>query len=181
MVVTDIDIRWANLILKEIKSDSNIPWTSTSRVGTTMFANNNLKSINYPRIHPTSDLNLMFDIKDSCQKYIRPNFTGTLAFCKYTKNILNHSGIFGKIAIWKLEPREDIEPHFDNLEYHLHVNRWIYNLNLDSASTDIIIDNKKLEIQQGWSFELELPLLHTFINKSSEVWYFLAFDVWKNV
>lgn len=179
IIIKDIDIKWTELILNEINADSNKSWISTADRSTTMFANNKLKSINYPLLHPTRLLHFMNTIRPICQNYVRPGFTETLNFCKHTKDRFNHSGIFGKMAIWKLEPMEEIEPHADLYEYHLYVRRWIYNLNLDSSITDTIIDNKKLEMQPGWIFELDLPLVHSFINKSSETWYFLTFDTWK--
>ena len=180
MVIKDIDINWSHLILEEIKKDSDKPWISTASKLTTLFANNKLKSINYPYLHPTLNLKMMSDIRQLCQQYLRPGFNETLNFCKYTQKLVNHSGIFGKMAIWKLEPGEKIEPHVDDLDYHSYIKRWIYNLNLDSSLTDTIIDNNKLELQQGWFFELELSLVHSFINNSSEPWYFLTFDTWKN-
>jgi len=180
MVIKNIDTNWLQLILKEIKEDSNKPWITTASKETSMFANNKLKSINYPYLHPTLNLKMMSDIRSFCQIYVRPGFNETLNFCKYTQTFANHSGIFGKMAIWKLEPKEEIEPHVDNLEYHSYIQRWIYNLNLDNSLTDTIIDNSKLELQQGWFFELDLSLVHSFINKSSEPWYFLTFDTWKN-
>ncbi len=179
IIIKDIDVKWTELILNEIYADSDNPWISTADKSTAMFANNKLKSINYPFLHPTLYLKFMEAIRPFCQKYTRPGFKETLNFCKHTKDILNHSGIFGKMAVWKLEPGEEVEPHADLLEYHLYVNRWIYQLNLDSSNTDIIVDNKKLEMQPGWMFELDLPLVHSFINKSSETWYFLTFDAWK--
>lgn len=180
-MIKDIDINWTQLILKEINEDNHRSWTSTANPDFPEFEKNELKSLNYPFLHPTIYLEKMQELRQSyLQKFVRPGFTNTLNFCRYTKDILGHSGEFGKMAIWKLEPNEKVLPHADLLDYHSYVRRWIYNINLDSNSTDIIIDNKKIEIEPGWLFELELPLVHSFINKSKETWYFLTFDTWKN-
>lgn len=179
IIIKDLDIKWAHLILNEVHADADNPWIGTGDKSIKMFAKNKLKSINYPFIHPTLYIKHMVAISPFCQQYVRPGFNETLNFCKHTKDIFNHSGVFGKMAIWKLEPGEEVEPHSDSLEYHLYIRRWTYNLNLDSSNTDIIIDNKKLEMQPGWAFELDLPLVHSFVNKSDETWYFLTFDAWK--
>ena len=179
-MITNVDLHWIESILKEIEQDNDKPWISTADEDFPDFEKNLLKSLNYPVLHPTVNLKLMSALKPIYQKYVRSGFDKTLNFCKYTKNIFGHSGEFGKMAIWKLEPNDKILPHADLFEYHSYVRRWVCNLNLDSNLTDIIINDQKIEIQQGGIFELELPLVHSFINKSNETWYFLTFDTWRN-
>jgi len=180
-MIKNIDINWTQLILNEIDKDKDQPWISTANPEFPEFEKNELKSLNYPFLHPTVFLEKMQELRQVClQNYVRPGFNETINFCKYTKDIFGHSGEFGKMAIWKLEPSEKVLPHADLLDYHSYVRRWVYNLNLDSNLTDIIVNDKKIEIQQGWAFELELSLVHSFINNSNEPWYFLTFDTWKN-
>lgn len=105
----------------------------------------------------------------------------TLEFLESLRTQLNEHGPFGRMCIWKLEPKFYLLPHRDSWKYHQHITRYIFCVSNHSGSdVTIKINGKQVEVEQGLLFKFFPAVeLHEFINHSDENFYFLGFDYWR--
>ena len=61
------------------------------------------------------------------------------------KTIGKSDSKFGKVSLWKLMPAGIIETHRDSYKYHLMIDRYILNINMNNKSVDIIVNDKKID------------------------------------
>lgn len=168
----------ANVILKEIQDDEGKGewWTPRSDMHTIFeqarmkFVNGNLNYI---------DLRNMVIHANDKNPYWNPAFQSTRVVCGALRRKLNESGPLGRMCLWCVPPRAQIEPHTDNYEYHRMVSRWILFLTHSPENTTVLFDNQEQPSALGNIVRLQ-PFYqrHSFENRSDEPWYFFAFDTW---
>lgn len=109
-----------------------------------------------------------------------PHYPNMLKFCKEMAVMLNESGPFGRMCIWKMVPRGFLLPHVDNWEYHKKIRRYILCISEHEGSEATIkIKNNIIEVKQGLLFQFNPSVeVHEFINNTDREWYFLGFDFW---
>lgn len=109
-----------------------------------------------------------------------PSLIKTLAFCLRVKDDFSEEGPFGRMCVWKIPPGMKIMQHVDNFEYHRHITRYIFSVSAQSSLVEIVIDGKRVEVEQGSIFKFYPAIQrHRFYNMSEVDWYFLGFDFWK--
>jgi hypothetical protein len=100
-------------------------------------------------------------------------------FADLVRQIHPMAGQFGKMPLWKVPPGMKILPHTDNFKYHRSIYRNIFIVSNHSNDVEIIVDGKRVEVQQGSLFVLQPATQeHSFSNNSNKDWYFLGFDFW---
>lgn len=113
---------------------------------------------------------------------VAPNnpFFNSFEIIKNTKFFLQHTGIYGKVSIWKINPSGCVNYHTDIWKYHYQIKRWMINVNMDQNKCDIIVNDEKINVPIGGVYCLPHLIKHK-INMTMEYpAYFLNFDTYLN-
>jgi hypothetical protein len=180
---------WANIIRDEIEADNEVPWwcphgtvdiygVSSPRAigifaqGRMKFINRNLNYFNVPSMTYMAVKN---------QYEYNPKFSKALEFCNFLRPLINETGPFGRMCIWKIPPKSGLLPHVDHLVYHSHITRYIFCIGTQTKSeAKICIRNTEIEVAPGLLFSFDpYTEKHEFVNYTDRDWYFLGFDYWK--
>lgn len=186
---------WANIILNEINNDPHSDWYHPKGkvergqgieesvsingkqqgdfdYGRMRFVNRNLNYFYFKNM-------LSLGLKNNYD--FNPKLSKTLDFCNFVRTITGETEPFGRMCVWKLEPRSYLLPHVDNWEYHRHITRYIFCVS-DHSGVDVTvkIKNEEVPIQQGLLFSFfPATELHEFVNHTDRNFYFLGYDYWR--
>lgn len=97
---------------------------------------------------------------------------------KDTKNDLGHTGIFGKISLWRVNPAGKVNYHTDTWKYHFKIKRYMINVNMDPLLCDLIVNEGKIDFPIGGIYCLPLTIKHKIDTRMHVPAYFLNFDTY---
>lgn len=186
---------WAKIILGEIEADTDSDWyhpkgkvTRGNGIEETVsiygqqqgdfdfgrmrFLNKNLNYFYFKNM-------LSLALKNEYE--YNPLYPKALEFCNFVRTLTGETEPFGRMCVWKLEPRSYLLPHVDNWEYHRHITRYIFCIS-EHEGTDakIKIKDKEIKVEQGLLFSfLPATELHEFVNYTDKNFYFLGYDYWR--
>ncbi len=176
-------LNWSKILDNEINNDTNSSWYHPKgRVdgaagvghfdyGRMKFVNRNLNYFYFEN---------MISLAVKNQYEYNKNYKQTLNFCNLLRPVLNESGPFGRMCIWRIPPKGYLLPHVDAWPYHRCIRRYIFCISDHKVDeVTIRIAGKEILTNQGYLFMFNPSYeKHEFINHSSRDWYFLGFDFW---
>jgi hypothetical protein len=179
-------LNWSKILDNEINNDSNSSWYHPKgrvdgTVGVGHFDYGRMKFVNRNLNYFYFENMISLAVKN--QYEYNKNYKQTLNFCNLLRPVLNESGPFGRMCIWKIPPKGYLLPHVDAWPYHSCIRRYIFCIS-DHKNDDatIVIHNKEISVSQGLLFQFH-PFYqkHEFINHTNKNWYFLGFDYWNTI
>lgn len=174
---------WAKTIYQEIEEDSDSSWFKPKGpvtggdgpgdfdYGQMRFVNKNLNYFYYDNM-------ISHALKNEYD--YNPKYKKTLEFCDFVRTITGETGPYGRMCIWKLEPKCYLLPHVDNWSYHRNITRYIFCISdLTTPQVKIVIKDEHIDVVPGLLFNFHPDCeRHEFVNNSEKNFYFLGFDYW---
>jgi len=172
-IAQDAEHDWFHPLGKPLDSEGN-PQKGIGDFdyGRMKFVNRNINYYYFENI-------LLHAIKNNYE--YNPAFPKCLEFCRFVGNMMNETGPFGRMCIWKLSGKAYLLPHYDRWEYHRHIKRYIFCISEQEGADALInIEGKTIEVKQGLLFSFNPATeKHEFANYLDSDWNFLGFDFWQ--
>lgn len=94
------------------------------------------------------------------------------------REVSGETGLVGRCVFWKVPPHGGVLEHFDAYMYHHLVIRYVIFLNDHPEGTLEVRCNDELLSSKMGDIHKFFPAMekHSFVSKSDNPWYFLAFD-----